>query len=64
MKEVTEEYVSMCFQKGIDCSQIVCIHGAAKLGFDEKQAKNISAPLGGIWHGETCGCVIGPLMAI
>jgi len=65
MKKVTEEYASMCFQKGVDCSQVVFTHGATKLGFDEKQAMKISAPFGGgMWRGETCGCVIGALMVI
>ncbi|HNZ68853.1 MAG: C-GCAxxG-C-C family protein [Prolixibacteraceae bacterium] len=65
MEKVTEEFAAGCFKTGIDCSQIVFGHCAGKLGLDEKQAMRISSPFGGgMWHAETCGCVIGALMAI
>ncbi|MGI6324021.1 MAG: C-GCAxxG-C-C family protein [Bacteroidales bacterium] len=65
MKKVTEDYATQCFQNGIDCSQIVFSYGASQHGFEEKQAMKIAAPFGGgMWYGETCGCVIGALMAI
>lgn len=65
MEKVTCEFASQCFMTGIDCSQIVFGHAAAKLGLDEKEAIKLSSAFGGgMWNGETCGCVVGALMAI
>lgn len=65
MEKVTEQHACTCFQNGIDCSQIVYQYGASKLGMDEKQALRIAAAFGGgMWNGETCGCVVGALMAL
>lgn len=62
---MTEEKALQNFGGGIDCSQVVLSAVAENLGMDEKTALKISAAFGGgIWQGQTCGCVTGALMAI
>lgn len=54
-----------CFHNGFDCSQVVFSYAAPKLGIDKETALKITAAFGGgMWHGETCGCVVGALMAL
>ena len=68
MKEITKEFleeVTTLFGQGLHCSQIVFAYGAKKLGFDEKDARKISAPFGGgMFDGERCGSATGALMAL
>ena len=65
MKKMTTECACDCFANGIDCSQVVFGHAAELLNFDVDTAKKIAAAFGGgMWHGETCGCVVGALMAL
>ena len=65
MEEVTEVFACKCFETGIDCSQITLGHCAEKIGLDEKSAMRMSSAFGGgMWNGETCGCVVGALMAL
>ena len=65
MEKVTEVFACKCFETGIDASQITFGHCAEKLGLDEKTALKISSAFGGgMWNGETCGCVVGALMAL
>lgn len=53
------------FGQGFDCSQVVFGEFAPELGMDEETAlKTASAFGGGMWRGQTCGCVTGALMAI
>lgn len=55
------------FTEGLDCSQQVLAYAAQKhgLGLDEKESLQIAAAFGGgMWNGDTCGCVSGALMAI
>ena len=62
---ITEEQALMGFGTGVDCSQAVFGEFADQLGLDRETALKIAAPFGGgMWHGETCGCVVGALMAI
>jgi len=62
---MTEEKAAACFQNGIDCSQVVFGDAAEAAGIDADTAKKIASAFGGgMWHGETCGCVTGALMAI
>ena len=62
---ITEEQALMGFGVGMDCSQAVFGEFAAQLGLDRETALKIAAPFGGgMWRGETCGCVVGALMAI
>lgn len=65
MEKMTTDFACDCFANGIDCSQVVFGYAAEKLGFDADTARKIAAAFGGgMWHGETCGCVVGALMAI
>ena len=60
-KEKAAEY----FRGDIDCSQIVLAYSAEKVGLDSDTALKLGSAFGGgMWHGETCGCVTGALMAI
>ena len=65
MKELTKEEILKKFGEGYDCSQIVLEHFSDKLGLDREDALKTAACFGGgMWHGETCGCVVGALMAL
>ena len=64
-KELTNEEIIKMFGAGIDCSQIVLSSVHKELGITKKQALKIAACFGGgMWHGETCGCVVGALIAL
>ena len=60
-----KEEVLKKFGEGFDCSQIVLASVCDKLGITEEEALKVAACFGGgMWHGETCGCVSGALMAL
>ena len=60
-----EQEVLEMFGKGFDCSQIVLANVSEKLGITKDDALKIAACFGGgMWHGETCGCVVGALIAL
>ena len=60
-----EQEVLEMFGKGFDCSQIVLSNVSEKLGITNDEALRIAACFGGgMWHGETCGCVVGALIAL
>ncbi|MGN0478763.1 MAG: C-GCAxxG-C-C family protein [Hominenteromicrobium sp.] len=62
---ITEQQALAGFGCGVDCSQAVFSEIAPQLGLDRDSAMKIAACFGGgMWHGETCGCVVGALMAI
>jgi C_GCAxxG_C_C family probable redox protein len=64
---MTVEKATKGFKEGFDCSQQVLAYAASRheLGMDEKEAFRIAAAFGGgMWNGDTCGCVSGALMAI
>ena len=61
----TEQEVLEKFGEGFDCSQVVLRNVHEKLGITEEEALKIGACFGGgMWHGETCGCVVGALATI
>ena len=61
----TKEEVLKMFGDGFDCSQIVLSSVSDKLGISREEALKITACFGGgMWHGETCGCVVGALIAL
>ena len=63
--KVTEQQAYEGFFKGVDCSQAVFGELAPQLGMDRETAMKVSANFGGgMWQGETCGCVVGALMAL
>ena len=60
-----EQDVLKMFGEGFDCSQIVLSSVCDELGISREEALKIAACFGGgMWHGETCGCVIGALIAL
>ena len=60
-----EQEVLEMFGEGFDCSQIVLSNVSEKLGITKDDALKIAACFGGgMWHGETCGCVVGALIAL
>lgn len=62
---ITKEEALECFSKGIDCSQIVFGEFSEQLGLGRKTALKISSAFGGgMWSGNTCGCVTGALMVL
>ena len=65
MKKLTENEVLQKFGEGFDCSQIVLEYCSEKYNLTKEEALKIAACFGGgMWHGETCGCVIGSLIAL
>lgn len=65
MEEMTKEKAMEYYAGGIDCSQVVFQYGAEILGLDKEVALRVASAFGGgMFHGETCGCVTGALMAI
>ena len=65
MEKLTEEKVLQKFGEGFDCSQIVLSQFSERLGLKEEDALKATACFGGgMWHGETCGCVVGSLIAL
>jgi C_GCAxxG_C_C family probable redox protein len=57
--------VADLFMRGQDCSQVVLSHYADKLGISAAEANRIAASFGGgSGIGETCGAVIGALIAV
>ncbi|MBR4110434.1 MAG: C_GCAxxG_C_C family protein [Clostridia bacterium] len=64
-KKLTKEVVVNMFADGYDCSQVVLSNVCDKLGITKEQALKTAAAFGGgMWHGETCGCVVGALIAL
>ena len=60
-----EQEILKMFGEGFDCSQIVLANVSEKLGITREEALKIAACFGGgMWHGETCGCVVGALIAL
>lgn len=53
------------FMKGFDCSQVVLTECADKLGIGREEANRIAAAFGGgMGIGETCGAVVGAMIAL
>lgn len=62
---MNKEDILKSFGEGFDCSQVVLSHVSDKLGITKEEALRVAACFGGgMWHGETCGCVVGALMAL
>ncbi len=60
-----EKDIAEQFQHGFDCSQVVLSQFAEKEGVDPETAHRLSAAFGGgFMKGETCGAVVGALMAL
>lgn len=65
MTELTEEKVLKGFAAGLDCSQQVLGSVADDLHISKEDAYKMASPFGaGMGHAETCGCVVGALIAL
>lgn len=65
MNKLTKEEVLKKFEEGFDCSQVVLEYCSEKLNISKEEALKLGACFGGgMWHGETCGCVVGSLIAL
>lgn len=64
-EKMSPETALTMFGQGFDCSQVVLSFVSEKLGISRQEALKAAAAFGGgMWRGETCGCVIGALIAI
>ena len=62
---VTEHEIKRKFMQAFDCSQVVLMSAAEELGYDEEEMARMAAAFGGgMFHGDTCGCVTGALIAL
>jgi len=62
---MNETEIAEKFRQGFDCGQVVFATVADNLGIDETLAYKLAAGLGGgMFRGETCGAVIGAILAI
>ncbi len=62
---MTREEIIGLFSKGLDCSQVVLMSFADELGYDEEELARVASAFGGgMFRGDTCGCVSGALMAL
>lgn len=60
-----KELIAEQFKKGFDCSQVVLEHYADELGLTKEAANRIAAAFGGgMGIGETCGAVVGAMIAL
>ena len=61
----TEQQVIDAFKGRIHCSQIVLAEAAEEHGYDRGEAMRMASPFGGgMFRGDTCGAVLGALLAI
>lgn len=62
---MTKQEINALLAQGYDCGQIVLLSAAPKLGLTDAQALALTAGFGGgMLAGETCGAVVGALIAI
>lgn len=62
---MTEERAAAGFAVGIDCAPAVFAEMAPQIGMDRGTAIKVASGFGGgMWRGDTCGCVTGAIMAI
>lgn len=62
---MTKQEVNQLLSVGYDCGQITLLSAAPKLGLTREQALALAAGFGGgMLAGETCGAVVGALIAI
>ena len=60
-----EKAIQEKFMQGYDCSQVVMVHFAERLGISEEIANKVSACFGGgMMQADTCGAFTGALMVI
>ena len=61
----TKEEIMAKFAAGGQCAQCTLVPWADALGYDEEELMHMAAAFaGGMFRGDTCGAVVGALMAI
>lgn len=64
-EKMTPQQAATMFGQGFDCSQVVLSHVCQQLGLSRETALKAAAAFGGgMWHAETCGAVVGALIAV
>lgn len=62
---MTQQQVTELLDAGYDCGQIVLLSAADKLGLSREEALKLAAGFGGgMFAGETCGAVVGAIIAL
>lgn len=62
---MTKQEVNQLLSEGYDCGQISLLSAAPRLGLSREEALALAAGFGGgMLSGETCGAVVGALIAI
>jgi C_GCAxxG_C_C family probable redox protein len=62
---ISEQEVVAQFKQGFDCGQILLTSASEKLGMDLDTAYKVAAGFGGgMALGQTCGAVVGAIMAL
>ena len=62
---MTTDEIAAAFRKGFNCAQVVLMSFADELGYDEEELAGMASGFGGgMFRGDTCGCVSGALMAL
>ena len=65
MSRMTEEKAMEMYHGHLHCSQVVFGYGCELIGLDPELGYKVGAGFGGgMFRGETCGCVTGALMAL
>lgn len=65
INNLTEKKALEGFGSGIDCSMAVLSEIGPQLGLDKETCLKVAGAFGGgMWRGDTCGCVSGALMAL
>ncbi|MDD4200547.1 MAG: C-GCAxxG-C-C family protein [Eubacteriales bacterium] len=65
MAGMTEEKAKEMYHGGMDCGQVTFGYGLELMGMEPEYGYKAAACFGGgMFHGHTCGCVTGGLMAI
>lgn len=64
-EKMDKQSIAEQFQSGINCAQVVLSQWAEELGYDREEGLRMAAAFGGgMSLGDTCGAVIGALIAI
>lgn len=62
---MTKEEIISCFERGIDCGQVVLLALSENLGITRDEAMRLGAGLGGgMFDGDSCGAYLAGIIAI
>ena len=64
-RKISEKEIADLFKQGFDCGQVVLSSVADKIGLDMEKSYRLAAGFGGgMFRGQTCGAVVGAIMAL